>query len=44
MNKYKSFIFTDKKGSTVCTLSGRDLDLYEMIKKCETLRETDVYN
>jgi len=39
----ESFIFIDKTGHTVCTLTGRDLELYEMIKKCEKLRETQVY-
>ncbi len=39
----ESFIFIDKTGHTVCTLTGRDLELYEMIKNCETLRETQVY-
>ena len=39
----ESFVFIDKTGHTVCTLTGRDLDLYEMLQKCEKLRETQVY-
>lgn len=40
----ESFIFVDDKGSTVCTLTGRDLDLYEMIQTCEKLKESEVYD
>ncbi|MBN2817180.1 MAG: hypothetical protein JXQ67_10890 [Campylobacterales bacterium] len=40
----ESFIFIDAKGKTVCTLTGRDLDLYEMIKKCENLKESEDYS
>ena len=39
----ESFIFINKTGKTVCTLTGRDLDLYEMLQKCEKLRETQAY-
>lgn len=39
----ESFIFVDTTGQTVCTLTGRELELYEMIKKCEKLRESEVY-
>lgn len=39
----ESFIFIDSTGNTVCTLSGRDLDLYDMIKKCENLVEAKEY-
>lgn len=35
----ESFIFVDEKGASVATISGRDLELYEMIKECEKLRE-----
>lgn len=37
----ESFIFVDEKGKNVATLSGRELELYEMIKKCEKLQETE---
>jgi len=36
----EKFVFIDKVGNTVCTLTGVDLDLYDMIKKCELLRES----
>jgi hypothetical protein len=39
----ESFIFVDKTGHSVCTLTGRDLDLYEMIRKCENLIEAQTY-
>jgi len=35
----EKFIFVDRKGKTVCTISGRELDLYDMIKKCDKLGE-----
>jgi hypothetical protein len=40
----ESFIFINKKGHTVCTLTGRDLELYEMIKKCENLKEAQAHS
>jgi len=42
-HKSESFVFVDSTGFTVCTLSGRDLDLYDMIKKCENLVESKEY-
>jgi hypothetical protein len=39
----ESFIFIDRTGHSVCTLTGRDLELYEMIKKCDTLKEAEGY-
>lgn len=42
-HEQESFIFIDKTGHTVCTLSGRDLELYEMIQECQNLRESQVY-
>jgi hypothetical protein len=39
----ESFIFIDKTGHTVCTLSGRDLELYEMLQECQNLRESQGY-
>ncbi|MEJ2372697.1 MAG: hypothetical protein P8Y22_06390 [Sulfurimonas sp.] len=39
----EQFIFTDKKGSIVCTISGREMDLYDMIKDCENLVESKSY-
>lgn len=37
------FIFVDHSGKNVCTLSGRELDLYNMIKDCDNLREAKEY-
>jgi len=37
----ESFIFVDRVGKSVVTLSGRDLDLYEMIKECEKLKKSE---
>lgn len=37
------FIFVDKKGKTVSTVSGRELDLYDMIKNCDKLIEQAKY-
>ncbi len=36
----ETFIFVDSTGRQVCTLSGRDIDLYNMIKKCDKLIES----
>lgn len=36
----ESFIFIDERGHTVCTLTGRDLELYEMLQDCQKLKET----
>ena len=36
----EKFIFINQLGNTVCTLSGAELDLYDMIKKCELLKES----
>lgn len=36
----EKFVFVDKIGHTVSTLTGKDLDLYDMIKKCELLKES----
>lgn len=36
----EKFVFVDEVGHTVCTLSGVNLDLYDMIKKCEFLIES----
>lgn len=35
----EQFLFLDKKGKIVCTISGRETDLYDMIKNCEVLKE-----
>jgi hypothetical protein len=40
----EKFIFIDATGHTVCTLTGRDLDLYDMIKKCDMLKESKRYH
>jgi len=37
----ESFIFVDEKGSSVVTISGRDLELYDMIKECEKFKEQE---
>lgn len=39
----EKFIFLDCTGKTVCTLGGRELDLHNMIKDCENLKEAKVY-
>lgn len=39
----ESFVFVDKSGKTVCTISGRELDLYDMIKNCDNLVEANKY-
>jgi len=36
----EAFIFVDSTGKQVGSLTGRDLDLYDMIKNCDKLRET----
>lgn len=35
----EKFIFVDHTGKNVCTLSGRELNLYNMIEDCDNLRE-----
>ncbi|MDA3907798.1 MAG: hypothetical protein PF437_01795, partial [Sulfurimonas sp.] len=35
----EAFIFVDATGKIVSTLSGRDIDLYDMIMDCENLVE-----
>jgi hypothetical protein len=35
----EAFIFVDATGKNVCSLSGRDIDLYDMIMDCENLVE-----
>ncbi|MBN2782863.1 MAG: hypothetical protein JXQ66_06440, partial [Campylobacterales bacterium] len=35
----EQFLFLDSKGKIVCTISGRETDLYDMIKNCESLKE-----
>jgi hypothetical protein len=37
------FVFIDKTGNTTGNLSGRDLDLYNMITECDNLIETSEY-
>jgi dynactin complex subunit len=39
----ESFVFVDATGKTVCTISGREIDLYDMIKNCDNLIENDKY-
>lgn len=35
----ETFIFLDSTGKSICNLSGRDIDLYNMIKECNNLVE-----
>jgi hypothetical protein len=35
----EAFIFIDSTGKTVCSVSGRDMDLYNMIMDCDNLVE-----
>lgn len=42
-HELETFIFLDSTGKTVCNLSGRDLDLYNMIKECNNLVESKDY-
>jgi len=35
----EAFIFIDSTGKTVCSVSGRDIDLYNMIMDCDNLVE-----
>ena len=37
------FIFINKTGKVICNLSGRELDLYNMITDCDNLIETEDY-
>ncbi len=39
----ESFIFVNTQGKQVCTISGRELDLYDMIKDCDNLVEKEKY-
>jgi hypothetical protein len=35
----EAFIFVDATGKNVCSLSGREIDLYDMIMDCKNLIE-----
>jgi len=39
----ETFVFVDATGKNVCTISGRELDLYDMIKECDNLIEKNKY-
>lgn len=39
----ETFIFLDATGKTLCNLSGRELDLYNMIKECNNLVQSKDY-
>mgnify|MGYP006995565928 FL=1 len=39
----ETFVFIDATGNKVCAISGREMDLYDMIKDCEKLVETKSY-
>lgn len=40
----ETFIFVDSTGNMVCNLSGREIDLYNMLKECDNLIETPEYS
>jgi len=42
-HELETFIFLDATGKTICNLSGRDLDLYNMIKECNNLVKSKDY-
>jgi len=42
-HKSESFIFVDETGKDVSIISGVEMDLYDMIKDCETLVEAKPY-
>jgi len=39
----ETFIFVDSTGKNVCNLSGREIELYNMIKDCDNLIESEDY-
>lgn len=39
----ETFVFVDSTGKTICNLSGRDIDLYNMVKECDNLIQNDKY-
>ena len=39
----ETFIFVDSTGKDVCNLSGREIELYNMIKECDNLIESKDY-
>jgi hypothetical protein len=40
----ETFIFVNHTGKVVCNLSGREIDLYNMITDCNNLKETEDYS
>jgi superfamily II helicase len=42
-HELETFVFIDSTGKIVCNLSGRELDLYNMIKECDNLIESSEY-
>ena len=40
----ETFVFIDVRGNIVCNLSGREIDLYNMIKDCDNLIESPEYD
>ena len=42
-HELETFVFIDSTGKTICNLSGRDVDLYNMIKECDNLVEATEY-
>lgn len=42
-HEQETFIFVDHTGKMICNLSGRELDLYNMIVDCDNLVETEDY-
>lgn len=39
----ETFIFIDSTGKSICNLSGREIELYNMIKDCDNLIEAKDY-
>ena len=42
-HEHETFIFVNHTGQMVCNLSGREVDLYNMITDCDNLVETEDY-
>lgn len=40
----ETFIFIDHTGKVVCDMSGREIDLYNMLMECDNLIEAKVYD
>ena len=40
----ETFVFVNTTGELVCNMSGRDIELYNMLKECDNLIETPEYD